>query len=144
MTREQTREHEFVPGALREIMARLEGLPSALRQGFTDELWSQIPALVDESAFNPALAIGVPLTVTPQYSTYETITSVVACVPPGATALVQLGSMTLPLWAGVTVMTDVRKMLGTAETRTLILAGAPGPAALWLTGQQTPTFGVMG
>jgi hypothetical protein len=128
---------------LRQIVAQLAGLPSALRQHVADELWARIPVTVDESAFQNLAAAGV-LTVTPQFQTYEMIESVVAIVPTGATGTVQLGATLLPVGAGVTVITPVRKMLGSSDVRSLTIAGGGGPSALWLTGTQAPTFGVIG
>lgn len=133
-----------VAAELGRIFDQIGALPAALRQGVVDELWSRIPTDVDESAFSANLGIGVPLSVAPQYSTLELVTSIVACVPTGATGLIQLGSMVLPVSAGTTVICPVRKLLGANDTRALTLAGSAGPAALWLTGEQAPTFGVIG
>lgn len=129
---------------LQRILDGLDRMPSVLRQGIADEIWAKLPTHIDEFAFSAALAAGVPLVVAPQYSTFELITGVVVAVPTGATALVQLGSMVLPFGPGVFALTPVRKILGPSDTRTLTLAGGGGAAALWLTGEQQPTFGVIG
>lgn len=129
---------------LQQILNGIDRMPAALRQGVADEIWARLPSVVDESQFVAALAPGVPLVVAPQYGTYEVITCVVASVPTGATGLVQLGSTIIPVGAGLSVMPHTRKILAQSDVRSLTIAGATGAAALWLTGEQQPTFGVMG
>lgn len=130
---------------LREAIDKLSGLPEALRQTLTDHQWSTIPLYIDEYAFAQALAAGSPLDVSAQTSGLEEVTSIVAVVPAGATsAIVQLGLMQIPVSVGTTVIAPVQKVLGTSDIRRLTFnGGAGGPAFLWLTGQQLPTYGVL-
>lgn len=129
--------------ALQAALDLLAQQPNALRQALADHQWSTISLMVDEFAYAANQATGAPLTVAAQTSGLELITSVVACVPAGATGLVQLGLMAIPVGAGVTIVAPVQKLLGATDARALTLAGSNGPAALWLTGQQMPTYGVL-
>ena len=124
------------------ILDRLADLPAALRQTLADHLWSEIPLAISESVYAAAQAANVPLAVNAQTSGLELVESIVACVPSGATGLIQLGSTFLPVGQGITVIAPVKLPLGTSDTRTLTVT-AQGPTALWLTGRQQPTFGVL-
>lgn len=127
---------------LEEILAALNQLPSQLRVSLTDQLWAEIPQWVDEWNYNAAQAANTPLIVTPQTSGLEVISSIVVAVPAGATAVVQLGLMTMPVGAGVTAITGSPKVMQTSDLRSVTASGA-GPTFLWLTGKQAPTYGVL-
>lgn len=133
---------------LQAALDRLSGLPEALRQTLTDHQWSLIPLFVDENVYAPAQPSGSPLYVKAQTSGLEQITSIVATIPEGATGTIQLGSMVIPISEGTTVIAPVQKLLATSDTRCVtFIAGdgqpSAGPCALWLTGQQLPTYGVL-
>lgn len=133
--------------ALRElshnIVMQVNQIPEKTRQALTDHQWSTIPLYVSEKAFNAALGVGVPMIVPPITSGLEVITSVVASVPTGATGLITLGDLQLPIPAGLSIITSVQFTLLSADVRSLVLAGGGGAAALWLTGQCLPTYGVL-
>lgn len=130
--------------AMETAVGTLARMPDMLRQALTDHQWSRIPLFVDEFAYSANQGVGVPLVVTPQFDSLELIESVVAIVPAGATASVQLGLKQLTLGAGVTVMAPVKLLLQRTDTRAITLQGGGGPCSLWLTGEQLPTFGVLG
>lgn len=125
---------------LQAILDRLATMPDGLRQALTDQKWAEIPFSVTEAAYNPAQAAGAPLLVKSQAGVLELITSVTACVPAGATGIVQLGSIVLYVPAGVTTLAPVNILLATSDTRSLTVSSA-GPTSLLLTGSQMPTFG---
>lgn len=130
---------------LRAIYELLSELPGTLRQGFVDDLWQHIPAYVSEFGFNAGAVAGTVVAAPAQYSTLEIIRSLVAVVPAGSTGLVVLGSLQIPLPAGVTSLAGFNHPMAPTDVRTLTISGGAGGAALlWVTGEQAPTFGVMG
>lgn len=130
--------------ALHKLVEQMAELPSQMRQALADEMWRRIPLTVDESTYQPALAAGGVLAVNPQTAGYELITTIVAVVPAGSSGLVQLASTALPVPAGVTTISPMRKLLNTSDTRSLTISGGTGGAALlWLMGEQMPTYGVL-
>lgn len=128
---------------LEEIMGRLAGIPDAVRQTLSDHQWAQIPLAINEYRYLASLAPGTPLTVLPQTGGLEQIQTIVASVPSGATANIQLHDLVIPVGAGVTVIQGICMILDQSSTRTLLTATATGPASLYLAGQQLPRFGVL-
>ncbi len=131
--------------ALRMVLDRLAGLPDAVRQAVADAAWAAIPLTVSEanSAVLTNGGANPTLTLNRQVDGYFLVESVVAIVPAGATATVILGSLTLPVPAGVTSLPKLALTLAAGDTRSITLAGAGGLTALILSGRQMPTFGVL-
>lgn len=127
------------PDFTERILELLGGLEHG-RQALLDQLWAEIPSWIFESAYNPTQGANVPLVVGPQTTTLEVITCVIASLP--AAGLLQLGSNQLPLPAGVTVLDGATLVLNSSAVRTLT-PSALGPTALWLSGHQAPTAGVL-
>lgn len=127
------------------FLAAVNRLPNAMRQTLAERQWAAIALTANEYIYTPAQGIGQvnAALITPQYSQQVMYHSIVAVVPAGATGLIQLGSLTIPVSAGPTVITPVEMQLGPGDTRSLVLATAAGPSLLWLTGQQLPTSGVL-
>ena len=129
--------------ALLSALERLAGMPDAVRQAVADQQWAEIPLTVTEAAYAASLAAGVPLVAPAQTGGLERIDSVVVSVPVGATGVVQLGSVLIPVGAGLSVIAPVRLLLGTSDVRQLTLSGTAGAASLLLCGAQLPTFSVL-
>lgn len=127
---------------LREIVEGLARLPEGLRQTQTDHLWASIKNYVDEWNYNPALALGVPLAAPPQTSGLELITFVAVSVPAGATGVLALSNQQFYVGSGTTVLPNFSKVMQTTDTRTLTISAA-GPASIWMTGTQLPTYGAL-
>jgi hypothetical protein len=127
---------------MREVLERLATLPDAIRQTLTDHLWASIPVTVVENAYQAAMAPG-DLDVTAQTGGYEKITSIITAVATGATGLVTLGSVKIPVPAGTTYLGPISIVLATQDVRRLTTAGGTGDTALVLCGEQLPTYGVM-
>lgn len=132
-----------VPRELMDALERLAGLPDAVRQSLTDHLHATIPVTVSEHAYMASLAAGVPMYVRAQTGGLELITGICAVVPSGCTGLVQLGPLAIPVSAGLTQITPVKRELGTSDTRQITISGGSGPTLLWIWGDQQPTYGVM-
>lgn len=128
--------------ALQSILDQLRTLPDALRQTLADHLFTLIPVPIDEFNASDSLAAGTALELVPQTQGLEVINSVTACVPAGATAVLVLGSQRLFLPAGITNLTGLQKTMFTSDRRALTCT-VTGPAALWLSGEQRPTYGVL-
>jgi hypothetical protein len=129
--------------AVEAIVKQLADLPSQLRQTLADHLWASVGTFVAENAYNANLAIGATLTARAQVAGLEKIESVTACVPAGATAVVQLGDKVLYVGQGVTTVPGLAVVLQTTDLRGITIAGSAGPTALLLTGVAIPTFGVL-
>lgn len=127
---------------LQELLDVLGRLPNGLRQMVAERQWAEIPLTVDEYGWSDAQPANTPLAVSAQTSNLELIECVVGCVPTGATGFVQLGLMKLYLPSGITVLPKVRKLLSPTDARTIVVSGA-GPTALWLSGVQMPTTGIL-
>lgn len=128
---------------LRQIIAKLAGLPAQLRQSAADAAWASIPFTIQEWAWSQNLAAGVALPAAPQTAGLELIQSIVVSVPTGATGIVQLGINQLPVPAGVTVIAPVAFPVSSTDVRSLTIAGGAGAAALILSGTQQPTYGAL-
>jgi len=134
-----------------EIFERLENGQAAL----TERLAAEVPSLVCEFGY---LASGTVITssyqsingvayqpmstMQPQTSDLEVIESIIASVPSGATGLLQLGAVTIPLSAGTTPLPFLKIRLLPYELRALSSTSA-GPMAVVLMGHVYPTRGRM-
>lgn len=128
------------------VIERLSGLPDALRQTLSDHQWSVIPLTINEYSYAAALVAGAPLVVNPLSTNLFRVQLIVATVPTGATGIVQLDDLKIPVGAGVTTIPapgDAGMILSQGSTRGITIAGANGPASLWLSGVQLPTYGAL-
>lgn len=123
--------------ALFRLTARLAGDPESLRAQLIDSQWATGALDLSEYAYSASQAANVPLLVQPRTINVFRVTTIVASVPTGATALVQLGDMSLPLSPGLSNPTDLRHQIGPADLRA-ITCSATGPVALVLSGEQIP------
>lgn len=122
---------------LRQVMERLSGLPGALRQSLDDSLWQSIAEDNYESGYNAAQAANVPLELQPKTSTIFRVTAFVAVIPSGATGLLQLADVSIPISQGLTTATGLRLQLAQNDLRA-VTSTLSGPVALLCTGQQLP------
>lgn len=127
-------------------LQQLAQLPELLRQTLTDHQWSTIPLTVEEFASLPAAVAGSVLSPQRQVDSLVLIQAIIVIVPTGAVGTLQLGNtFQLAFPAGVWPLPGISKLLQSSDIRSLtITGGAGGPAAVWLMGQQLPTFGVLG
>jgi hypothetical protein len=126
---------------LETVMARLSGLPGALRQTLDDSLWQSIAEDNYESGYNAGQSANVPLAVNAKTSNIFRVTAFVAVIPSGATGVLQLADVVIPVSQGLTTATGLRLQLAQNDLRSLT-ATVTGPVALLLTGVQLPPYGV--
>jgi hypothetical protein len=126
---------------LGRIEHNLERLPETVRQNVATELWSRIPAVVNESVTQNMAAAGV-IVVPAAFGVPVLIDTIVVSLPAGVTGLITLGPDTLPVPAGTLTTISCRKILTSQDVRSLTVSGA-GLAALWLMGEQAPTTGIL-
>lgn len=121
---------------LQELLAALQDLGNGTRQAVADALWAKLPTVYWESAYNPAATQVFP---TPRQENLVTVTTIVASVPSGATGLVQLSDVVIPVPQGLSVIPFGEGggiQLSRADTRSLT-ATLSGPVALVLAGYVT-------
>lgn len=123
---------------IEDVLERLVLLEHG-RQALVDSLWARIPSYVVEAGYQAAVT---SLTVNPQTTKLERINAVIASLPSGATGLLQLGDVIVPLGQGITNMGGVGFLLNTTSTRSLT-STVSGPLALVLFGEVLPTDGVL-
>ena len=149
------RDPEVVPEHLdlfTRIMERFELLEHGMG-ALAEQLASAIPSYTLEYAYSPSatalvssstnvdgVAVGGFPTLGPQTDDLIYILSAIASVPSGATGLLQLGSVTIPVTNGTTVLAPLRIPLFPQDLRALTVTSA-GPLALVLMGQVGPTRG---
>ena len=104
------------------------------RAKLATDLWAGIPAVIDEYWSSPS---SLTAQVYPQTGNFETIETVVATVPAGATAVLQLGDRSYYLSEGVTNLMGLRVQLGPSDLRLLTVSLA-GPISLELCGRVSP------
>lgn len=122
--------------------AYFQGLEAGRKQ-LIDQLWATIPEYVREQNYNPDLAAGVPMEVHPAFTDLVLITSIVYNIPQGATGIIQLGELAIPVSPGTGIFAPVEVMLQQTDTRAITIATASGPVTLILLGRRLPTTGVM-
>ena len=126
---------------LRQIIAKLSGLPAQLRQSTADQLWSAIPSYVLESGFSDEQAANAPLQVPAVTGGLELITSIIVSVP--AAAVLQLGTqIKIYVPGGLSVLAPLSIPLANTDLRS-VTCGTAGPVSLQLSGVQQPTYGVL-
>lgn len=123
---------------IEDVLERLALLEHG-RQALVDSLWARIPSYVVEAGYGAAVT---SLVVNPQTTKLERINAVVAALPSGATGLLQLGDVVIPLGQGITNLGGVGFLLSTTSTRSLT-STVSGPLALVLFGEILPTDGVL-
>ena len=126
---------------LETILERLQGIPEAVRQTLSDHQWSTIPLFENEYLYLPSVAAGQSVKVQPRTTNIFKVETIVATLASGATGLVQLSDLVIPVQSGLTVITSSSMLLSETDTRSLLVAGTTGPALLWLSGQMLPPFG---
>jgi hypothetical protein len=134
---------ELHPGdraLLKTIMDRLAGLPGALRQTLADQLWQSIAADNYESGYNASQAANTALTVNAKTSNIFRVQAFVAVIPSGATGILQLADVVIPISQGLTTATGLRLQIAQTDLRA-VTATVTGPVALLITGEQLPPFG---
>lgn len=132
---------------LEHMLARLAGLPDALRQAFTDHLWAMIPSHVVEFGYSANLTSGQAVTAQREYDDWVLIRTIVASVPSGSTGSITFGNsgLTIPVPAGVTTIPFLSIPLAASDARKLTISGGSGGATLLLlTGEQMATTGALG
>lgn len=127
---------------LADVVDKLTGLGSQLRQTLTDHAWASIPFPIVEHAYAASQPADTPLIVTHAVASLVKITSVIVCVPANGTAVVQLGEIRIPVGTGVTVLAPLELPLQSGALRSVV-SNTQGPVAMLLTGVQLPTFGVV-
>jgi hypothetical protein len=125
---------------LQTVMERLSDLPGALRQSLNDSLWQSIAADNYEYGYAPAQVANTPLTVNAKTSTIFRVEAFVAVIPSGATGVLQLADVVIPLSQGLQSANGLRLQLAQADLRSLT-ATVQGPVSLLLTGEQLPPWG---
>ena len=124
---------------LLEVLERLSQVGGGARQHLIDALWGGIPTVYWENAYS---ASALQVQPQPRQENGVTITTVVACVAAGATGLVQLSDVIIPVSAGLNVVPFGEGggiMLQRGDTRSLTQT-ASGPCALVLSGHLSPMF----
>lgn len=127
---------------LRTVMDRLAGLPDALRQTLTDSLWQSIAGDNWESTYAAVTTANVPLQIAPKTTLPMRVECIVASVPSGATGIIQLGDVTIPVGAGIFNANGLRLQISQTDIRQITTTGT-GPVSLLITGVQLPTYGAM-
>lgn len=128
---------------LQTLLERLNQLPEALRQTIADHLWATIPTFEWAWGYSQDLATGTDLHARKHTSNLFLIRSVTAIVPVGASALVTLGEVVLPLPPGVNHLPHLAYVLADSDTRKINLRAGSGETLLWLTGEVLPTYSVI-
>lgn len=131
---------------LTEAVDQLAKMPGRLRQVLLDHQWASTALDVKERAQHPALTANTPLAIPKAFDTLVRITTILVILPTGATGgTLTLGSEQIPIVNNPFVLTPVNIDLNTNDNRTLIYTtGGPGPVYVLLTGQQLPTYGIIG
>lgn len=119
---------------LDRLWSRID-LIAAGNQRLIDELHARIPVDIYEAAY---IATATSLTTAPVTSQMIRATAVVATIPSGATGLLQLGPVTIPLGTPTTNLVGLRIQLRAADLRRLS-ATKSGPMALLVCGEMMPT-----
>ena len=134
-----------------EHLERLFAIVEQIEAGMAtlaERLQSAIPSWILEYGYLPSAKVlssspaygGAVSTLSARTTDLEYVTTIVASVPSGATGLVQLGDVVIPVSPGTTTMPDVRIPLFPADLRMLSVTTA-GPIALVLCGQVAPVRG---
>ena len=135
-----------------KIMERFELLEHGMG-ALAEELASAIPSYTCEYAYSASATalvststnvngarVGSWPTLGPQTDDLIYALSVLASVPSGATGLLQLGNITVPLPSGPSMLAPLRIPLFPTDLRSLVVTTA-GPVALVIMGQVAPTRG---
>jgi len=125
-----------------DVVGRLTDLGSQLRQALTDHAWASIPFPIVEHNYAAAQPADTPLIVQQAVASMVKITSVIVAVPAGGTAVIQLGTIRIPVGTGLSVLAPMELPLQTGALRSIV-SDTDGPLAMMLTGCQLPTFGVV-
>ena len=125
--------------ALALLLERLGEIGGGARQALVDNAWGGIPLTYWESQYS---ASGLQVVPQPKSENGVTITTIVACVASGATGLVQLADVVLPVSPGTTVIpfgpgSGIQLQRG--DTRSLTQTSA-GPLSLLLAGHVAPMY----
>jgi hypothetical protein len=134
------------------IMERFELLEHGMG-ALAEQLASAIPSYTCEYAYSPSatalvssstnvdgVAVGGFPTLGPQTDDLIYVLSALVSVPSGATGLLQLGNVTIPVTNGTTMLAPLRVPLFPQDLRALTVTTA-GPLAVVLMGQVAPTRG---
>lgn len=138
--------HPEMPPEVHALVNALERMPNQLRQVLADHQWSSIALDVKEKAQHPNLVANQVLFVPRAFDTLVRITTVLVILPGTATGgTLILGDNTIPLVNNPFLLTPVNFDLSSNDARSVVYTGGgPGAAYVLLTGQQLPTYGLMG
>lgn len=124
-----------------EALGRLVALETG-RQGRVDELWSRIPEYATHSGYTAAPRVqgtGYGLDVLSDTSNLVRYTNFIATLPAGATGLLTIGQVVIPMAAGLN-SAFCSILVPQGATRNLS-STVSGPMALVLMGEVVPQWG---